>query len=262
LAGLTATLAGGRFSLGDGTLQYIITGAPFAAGTAQFALNIGGKMCTLSISVVNGDVRNESNNVKRQCGAYVAPGEWKEFMCHNLGVANPEADPFTPSWEINGGYWQWGRKEMAAAGPIGPSISQTNNEAVGTWDKYNTITTNWSDQIKAISDPCPIGYKIPSKKQWDGIAANNTYKPIGSWADNPTNYSSGAKLGNNLFLPAAGLKSYINGSLFFRGRNGFYWTSTISGENTAWGLYLSRNGTQTNNDGNYQGGRSVRCIAE
>jgi hypothetical protein len=31
-----------------------------------------------------------------KCGAYIAPGEWKEFMCRNLG-ADPNAHPFYPS---------------------------------------------------------------------------------------------------------------------------------------------------------------------
>ncbi|MCE2821587.1 MAG: hypothetical protein LW693_04075, partial [Saprospiraceae bacterium] len=61
---------------------------------------------------------------KNKCGAYIAPGEWKEFMCYNLGAANPKADPFIPSWEINGGYWQWGQLQMASTGPSGPGSSQ------------------------------------------------------------------------------------------------------------------------------------------
>jgi hypothetical protein len=59
------------------------------------------------------------------CGAYIAPDVWKEFDCYNLAAIGKVtgADPFTPSWELNGGYWQWGHK--------GPDTSQwydTNTE--------------------------------------------------------------------------------------------------------------------------------------
>ena len=41
-----------------------------------------------------------------ECGAYLASGEWRNFMCYNLGSAYSGTDSsrlLTPSWEINGG---------------------------------------------------------------------------------------------------------------------------------------------------------------
>jgi uncharacterized protein (TIGR02145 family) len=51
VSGLTATLTSGSFASGSGTLNYVITGTPANAGTASFALNIGGQTCTLNIPV-------------------------------------------------------------------------------------------------------------------------------------------------------------------------------------------------------------------
>lgn len=51
VTGLTATLNSGQFALGFGLVAYSITGTPSAEGTASFALNIGGKMCSFSIPV-------------------------------------------------------------------------------------------------------------------------------------------------------------------------------------------------------------------
>lgn len=51
ITGLTATLAAGSFATGAGSLTYTITGTPSAGGTANFSLNIGGKVCTLSRSI-------------------------------------------------------------------------------------------------------------------------------------------------------------------------------------------------------------------
>lgn len=49
--GLTATLLSGTFATGAGSLAYTITGTPTSSGTTNFALNIGGKSCTLNIAV-------------------------------------------------------------------------------------------------------------------------------------------------------------------------------------------------------------------
>lgn len=51
VTGLTAILDAGTFATGNGTLTYNITGTPSIEGTANFAINIGGKTCTLSITV-------------------------------------------------------------------------------------------------------------------------------------------------------------------------------------------------------------------
>lgn len=49
VTGLTATLAPGSFAIGAGALTYTISGIPNSSGTANFAINIGGKTCELSI---------------------------------------------------------------------------------------------------------------------------------------------------------------------------------------------------------------------
>ena len=54
VTGLTATLSAGDFANGNGTLTYTITGTPSGAGTASFAINIGGQSCTLTRTVVGG----------------------------------------------------------------------------------------------------------------------------------------------------------------------------------------------------------------
>jgi hypothetical protein len=51
VSGLTATLTSGNFANGAGTLVYNVTGTPTNAGSASFALNIGGLNCTFSVNV-------------------------------------------------------------------------------------------------------------------------------------------------------------------------------------------------------------------
>lgn len=46
--GLTLTINSGSFAVGNGSLDYSISGTPSGSGTASFALNIGGRTCTLT----------------------------------------------------------------------------------------------------------------------------------------------------------------------------------------------------------------------
>lgn len=52
VTGLTAELNSGTFANGAGTLTYVITGTPSAAGTASFALDIGGETCIMELPVI------------------------------------------------------------------------------------------------------------------------------------------------------------------------------------------------------------------
>ena len=52
VTGLIATLASGAFINGSGSLIYTITGTPSGSGNANFALNIGGRTCTLTREVI------------------------------------------------------------------------------------------------------------------------------------------------------------------------------------------------------------------
>ena len=248
VTGLTATLSAGSFASGAGNLSYAITGTPASGGTASFALNIGGQTCTLNVTVTSGPV----------CRAKVNATDYKNFMCHNLGAANTSADPFAPGWEINGGYWQWGRSAEAAAGP---TATDPKNGAVSGWNTTAAANGAWVNGSKTPDDPCPVGYRVPTKAQWDGVLANNTQTNVGTFTTSATNYGAGVKFGDELMLPAAGFRISVNGGLDYRGYYGLYWSSTESGSSGAWLLIFGIGGANANNS-NRTGGLSVRCIAE
>ncbi|AZA78099.1 hypothetical protein EG347_11535 [Chryseobacterium sp. G0186] len=54
VAGLTASIAAGNFNNGSGSLTYTVSGQPTSAGTASFAVNIGGSTCTVNLTVIAG----------------------------------------------------------------------------------------------------------------------------------------------------------------------------------------------------------------
>ena len=246
VTGLTATLSAGNFASGGGNLSYAITGTPASGGKASFALNIGGQTCTLDVTVAY------------VCHARVNATDYKNFMCYNLGAANTSADPFTPSWEINGGYWQWGRSAEAAAGP---TATDPKNGAVSGWSTTDAVDGSWADGSKTANDPCPTGYRVPTKAQWDGVIANNTITNVGTFSNSATNYGAGVKFGNQLMLPAAGFRGFLNGALFSRGISGTYWSSTEYGNILAWSMGFGSSGASAASSLRTDG-RSVRCIAE
>ena len=51
ITGLTATLATGILASGAGSVTFAITGTPSAAGTAAFAISLGGQSCSISLTV-------------------------------------------------------------------------------------------------------------------------------------------------------------------------------------------------------------------
>ena len=250
VTGLTATLSAGSFVSGAGSLTYDITGTPASGGTASFALNIGGQTCTLSVTVCI---------PPPVCRAKVNATDYKNFMCYNLGAAASTCtDPFTPSREINGGYWYWGRSAEAAAGP---TATDPNSGAVSGWNTTGAANGSWADGSKTGNDPCPTGYRVPTKAQWDGVIANNTKTNVGTFSNSFTNYGAGVKFGDELMLPAAGDRSALNGALGNRGVRGNYWSSKESGSSNAWYLYFGSSNVNTDYDTRYYG-KSVRCVAE
>jgi uncharacterized protein (TIGR02145 family) len=247
VTGLTAVLSAGTQASGAGNLIYAITGTPASGGTAGFALSIGGQTCTLNVFVCS-----------TGCCAKVSATDYRNFMCYNLGAANTSADPFTPTWEINGGYWQWGRKDEAAAGP---TATDAKAGAVSGWNTTDAANGSWADGSKTANDPYPAGYRVPTKAQWDGVRVNNTQTNVGAFSDSATNYGAGKKFGDQLMLPAAGVRYDGDGALGNRGNDGGYWSSTEGGSDYAWNL-----GFNSSNAGTFSRdrarGRSVRCVAE
>jgi uncharacterized protein (TIGR02145 family) len=84
---------------------------------------------------------------------------------------------------------------------------------------------------------------------------------VGAFSDSATNYGAGKKFGDQLMLPAAGYRLYVNGALLNRGYYGDYWSSAEDDNYYAWGLYFNSSDAGTSYFGRTYG-LSVRCVAE
>ncbi|MCT4288145.1 hypothetical protein HZP25_15680 [Elizabethkingia anophelis] len=206
-----------------------------STGSFTADITVGGVTKTVTFSnafKITPESRGNLNLNLIKCGAYIAPGVWKDFMCHNLG-ADTSANPFIPSAAIHGAKYQWG----AQTGEVGRYVSQADDQAnsgnITGWNGTSLPKGTWSDTSKTLQDPCPAGYRVPTAAEWQGVTQNNPIVRIGTtpWTANPTNYGNMIKAGNGLALPIPGARYYTSntGYLQSRGQAGIYFSSSFSG---------------------------------
>ncbi len=219
-----------------------------------------------------------SNN--KPCIVKISATETKEFMCHNMG-ADQSLDPHDMSqpnaWALNGSYIQWGKKhdmydtqnngaDGFAAAPTGATDAESNKRFISGWSCYAQDPGDaW---LNPANQPCPSGYRLPTKDEWDGVLANNSVSTTTTnWNDSPTNYGSALHFKNAsgdkiLTLPAAGIRQNGDGTLGYRGSVGHYWSGTKHSNNlNAYCLYF--NSSNQNRTLSYcKIGLSVRCLKD
>ena len=221
-----------------------------------------------------------------QCRVKVSPTAYKTFLCHNLG-ADTSTDPHTPQIGNQGAYIQWGKKGPTPAanedvrvtwltaendGSLGFASAPTVGSATpGTWASAETNNDAWNvdenNPIKTANDPCPTGYRVPTRIEWQAVNTNNANSLTGAaWSAGPTEFGNALHYGPDangklLTLPAAGSRSRTNGALNERGNTGDYWSSTERGDN-AYSLYFGSSSVAPAEFSNRTNGLSVRCIAE
>ena len=261
VTGLTATLSQGNMAIGAGTLSFTITGTPASAGTATFAIAIGGQSCNLAISVASLATQYPANSTFCANGPTAIvdvtnPTTGKTWMNRNLG-ASQVATSITDQ-AAYGDLYQWGRRtdgHQCRTSSSTATLSSVDQPVHGSFITGNNAPFDWRSPqntnlwqgVNGVNNPCPNGYRIPTETE-----LNNDRL---SW---PSSNAAGG-FASIMKFTMGGIR-YYDGTLLNVGATGRYWSSNINGTNTRTIEYDNGYAAIQDNPRSY--GMSVRCIKE
>jgi uncharacterized protein (TIGR02145 family) len=126
----------------------------------------------------------------------------------------------------------------------------------GNWMNQNPSTTSWAGTT-AINNPCPSGWRIPTRAEWTWFMSNLRV------SNNSVGFNASTAYSNdfNIRLPSGGQRHRLNGSLTNANHHG-YWLNNSSSGGVQLIYFL---GTGNNNNWGEGGdagayGAGVRCI--
>ena len=208
------------------------TAAPFICGTSSITIShTAGGVAPVDKTVTYGTVTGIPG-VTTKC-----------WITRNLGASQQATAADDDSEASAGWYWQFNRKQ-------GYKHDGITSSPTPSW----TITSiRENSDWAATNDPCTLelgtGWRIPTDAEWTTARAN------GSWTNYNDTYNSLLK------LHAAGHLYDSDGSLYSRGSNGNYWSSTQLNLNFGRSLFFGSSFCYTNDDGKAYG-YTLRCVRD
>ena len=272
ITGLTATLSAGNFANGAGTLIYSITGTPSGAGSANFAISIGGQTCTLVVTVLAGlphtcgtpNIHNPTKTygtmTDQQGNTYktIVIGT-QEWMAENLKTSVYRNGNTIPTI-ASGATWDY-TTTGAYALPNGNS---------GLDCPYGKLYNHF-----AVTDSrhlCPTGWHVPTIGEWNTLinflggaaVAGRKMKTTSLWTFYANEFNGTNESGFS-GLPA-GVRVDNEGSYLGFGQLGLYWSRDNSDQLPDMGgkaVRMSYDVVEVNTpDAMKQQGYSVRCVRD
>jgi uncharacterized protein (TIGR02145 family) len=149
---------------------------------------------------------------------------------------------FASSETDYGSFYQWGRNKAWAS----------SGNTVTDWDSSNPSGNDWNGGL----GPCPPGWRLPTKDEFDALTSLTTKGWKTKSSINGYEFTAGGK---TLFFPAAGFRSYDDGTLNDQGDYGSYWSATLHGSDNAWCLEFESIYVDLASYGRSDG-ISVRCV--
>ena len=124
---------------------------------------------------------------------------------------------------------------------------------------------NNADVLKTDADPCPKGWRIPTKEEWIAIGAGKSKAEVGTDWD-ATNFRlviPAKENGKNMLLPGAGYRKSDTGESTDQGYAGYYWSSSVPATSIAAERVVFHTAGELYSSYNIRSyGFSVRCIQE
>lgn len=204
ITGLTAKLNAGNFANGNGTLIYNITGTPSGAGTAYFAINIGGKTCSLT-RVVNSSSNPPPPDLTNSCsGAKI--GVYRTGSSFNYSI---KGTPVTAYYEQNNGFVMGLSMEncgITISNPITTGVSPTNTLRI----KFSKSVANL--KVRSVGDCSTDGIskmKYTFKRNGSIVYSTLTFSNIGC----SNKYTSSSSAGAITVQPVSGINCNNNGKI-------------------------------------------------
>ncbi|WP_166336715.1 fibrobacter succinogenes major paralogous domain-containing protein [Sphingobacterium chungjuense] len=197
---------------------------------------------------------------------------------HNVGVATTlPVNPATITQAYHGNYYQFGRNTIVAANNATTVNSSWSNATSATAVPRNSWNTgSETAPVRTASDPCPAGWRVPTRTEVQQLLASVTATNRGDFATGNANFGSGKVLTSRrradviMVWPSQGLFNVASATpptanpMDNRGSAGHYWTSSASGNNL-WRLRFASDAqdiSELTNDINYVAqSRNVRCTA-
>ena len=285
---LTYSYPAGTFAAsGNITATVTVAGADTTFDVAKTTEGVDDLFATFTFTINGTDRGNLTLTAIGSCveSVKISSTVEKNFLCHNLG-ADPSLDPHTPVVGLQGGYVQWGRRGPNTTGDAtvdwqtagntsnfaaAPTSTNANAGSIAGWSTSAAGNRSWNSgteaaPVKTANDPCPAGFRVPTRNEWTGVNTNNTISRTGPFTYSSTHYGSALHYGPDtstklLTLPAAGFRNTTNGTLDNRGTGGYYWSSTENSTRSHNLFFVS----WSENPGSISSrphGFSVRCIEE
>jgi uncharacterized protein (TIGR02145 family) len=283
VTGLTATIDAGTLLSGNGNLTFTITGTPSASGLASFALNIGGKTCTLNRTVY--PAGGMLGITTHTCGA---------TNVHNAalpyGTMTDQEGNEYKTIQIGNQVWM---AENLRVTKYNNGVSLTNVTANSQWEtfssgayaSYENKTTNDCPYGKLYNwfavfntqNICPTGWHVPTDIEWNGMMAfldqsfiptNNVIQSLiagGKMKSTGIQYwqtSNTAATNNSGFSGLPGGERTDDGEFISINTRGYWWAK-LSNIDNLWNLTLFNNNGNVNRESVQQEvGASVRCVKD
>ncbi len=196
----------------------------------------------------------------------------RKLMKMNLGALNnsPKAS------QSLGLMYQWGRKDpylSAVAFDSNNTCSFIGNHECVSYDSVNATVeyavifpykamnakdethTDWLavpdnslwGAEKTMYDPCPPGWKVPSRPHWEG---EQTFSGT---------FDYGLNL-QGVYFPASGIRNFTSFNLNEVGKEGHYWYANPKDDGTAYSFYFDNSSINIGNNADYKAQcNSIRC---